>query len=176
MSLVFSMDLHQFFHGIRQSFTRPRDWLTFVIASAAVFSLFVLVPVWTTPSNDILFQLHILKAPTYVLMVVLSVSNGLLITIQRTLARLRAKIKAHAGHVAHGVGIIVTSILSTLACASCYSSLLAVFGLGGTLFFAKYHWWIASAALVLTAFGLYHTARALAGECKVCVTGVSEKK
>lgn len=166
------MKYDQAFHAVRQSFTKPRDWLTFVVASAAVFALFVLVPVWTTPSNDVLFQLHLLNAPTYALMVVLSLSNGLLITMQRALARLRAKVKVHAGHVAHGVGIIVTSILATVACASCYSSLLALFGLGGTIFFAKYHWWVASAALLLTAFGLYHTARGLSGECKVCATGV----
>lgn len=172
MSLVFVMKWHQFSHAIHQSFTKPRDWLTFAIASAAVFALFVLVPVWTTPGNDIAFQLHLLKAPTYALMIVLSLSNGLLITMQRTLARHRAAVKVHAGHVATGTGIVVASVFATLACASCYSSLLAIFGLGGTLFVAKYHWWIAAAALILTAFALYHTARALTGECKVCATGV----
>lgn len=153
--------------ALQKTFVQPTDYAVALGVSAAVFALFVLVPVWTTPGNDVAFQLHLLSWPVLTLMVALSLLNGVLVHMQLWLRKRR--LADSAGKQAAGaVGILVSSIAATMACAACYSSLLALFGLGGTIFVATYRWWFAAFALSLTLFALYHTSRRVLGLCDAC--------
>ncbi len=153
--------------ALKKTFAKPADYASAGGIAFAVFALFVLVPVWTTPGNDVRFQLHLLPWSVVALMAVLSVSNGVLVQMQLWLRRHRLAVGT--GKQAVGAfGILVSSIAATMACAACYSSLLAIFGLGGTIFVATYRWWFAAFALGLTAFALYHTARRVMGLCDTC--------
>lgn len=153
--------------ALKKTFVKPTDYAVGFGVALAVFALFVFVPVFTTPGNDLAFQLHLLSWPVIGLMVVLSVLNGVLVQMQLWLRR--HKLVSHnVKHAAGAMGILVSSIAATMACAACYSSLLALFGLGGTIFVATYRWWFAAFAFSLTLFALYHTSRQVLGLCDTC--------
>jgi hypothetical protein len=135
--------------------------------AVVVFALFVLVPVWTTPGNDVLFQLGLFTPSLYALIVTLSVLNAYVI-VQQLHIRKTARAAFGKKHAATGFGIITSSIAATLACASCYSSVLAMFGLGGTLFIVEHRWWFAAFALGLSLASVYYGSRRIAGGCKTC--------
>jgi hypothetical protein len=146
---------------------RRSNILYFFLSSLVIFALFVLIPVWTTPGNDIAFQLTLFKPSAYVLMISLSIMNGMLLTIQREL-RIRRVGRFGAKQGAAGAGIVSSSVLATVGCAACYSSLLSLFGLGGSVFIVSHKWWFAAAAVSLSLYALYHNARTLTGACERC--------
>ncbi len=156
--------------ALKKTFAKPTDYASAAGIAFAVFALFVLVPVWTTPGNDVRFQLHLLPWSVLALMVVLSVSNGVLVHMQLWLRRHRLAVGT-GKQAAGALGILASSIAATMACAACYSSLLAVFGLGGTIFVATYRWWFAAFAFALTVYALYHTSRRVLGLCDACRIG-----
>jgi len=153
--------------GVSDTLSTSKRWIAFLLLSVFIFSLFVLIPVWTTPGNDILFQLTVFKADVYILMIILALFNSLLIVMQYHV-RQKAKIKVGGKHAVTGFGIVTASIASTLACASCYSSVLAIFGLGGTIFIVEHRWWFAVFAFSLTFVALVYTSKTIAQGCKAC--------
>lgn len=156
-----------FFQALRKTFAGPRPWIEAIAVALTIFALFVFLPVWTTPGNDVAFQLHLISPMTYALMSALALLNGILIEMQWYLRRNR--LSAGTGKQATtAFGIIATSFLSTIACASCYSSVLALLGLGGTAFVVTNRWWFAAIALSLTVFALAHTSRRVMGLCAAC--------
>lgn len=155
----------------RKALAAPRDWFVFGAIATAIFFAFVLLPVMTTPGDDILFQLSITKPNTFALMIALALLNALLITMQLHIRRVRKAALALGEHVKRATtafGIITSAFVSTIACASCYSSVLAVFGLGGTIFVVTHRWWFAAGAIMLTLVALLYTSRRINRECTTC--------
>lgn len=140
--------------------------MAFVACTLAIFALIILVPVWTTPGNDVLFQLSLMSWWQMVLVVALSLGNALVLLLQWHLFRLRRSVRTR--DVLTQTGLLASAVLATLACVACYSSLLAVFGLAGVLFVGKYHMGIVVVAVVLTVWALHHTARRVTGACTRC--------
>ncbi len=134
-----------------------------VAISAAVFLLLLELPVLTTPGNDIAFQWNLLKPSVRALMIVLALANGLLFTMHLHLRK--AGHKTTLKHAATGTGILTAAVASTLACAACYSSLLAVVGLGGTAFVVMHQWWFAAGAIGLTGYAITQTSKKVNGTC-----------
>ncbi len=135
-----------------------------------IFVFLVLVPVWSTPGNDFLFQLQITPPFVILLMAVLSLGNSLLILMQYHIRhaghRRDAKTKAKEGVTLFG--IIASSLAATIACAACYSSILALFSLSATAFVVEHREWFALAALLITYFALHYSARRVNHGCQVC--------
>lgn len=153
--------------ALHKSFARPRDWAAFALSALAVFALLVMVPVWTTPGDDVLFRLSITEWDVFVVMAVLSLLNGVLFTMYAQVRRERAS-HAVAKQAVTGVAVLTSSLFATIGCAACYSSVLAVFGLGGTIFIVEHRWWFAAVAVGLTLFAIYNTARRLERLCTRC--------
>lgn len=152
--------------AIKVSLDSPRTWLQAVAVAFGVFALLVMIPVWTTPGNDLAFQLSITPWEVLLLMALLSALNGALFAMYR---KGRKGGKGGKGEKAKEattlLGIAGASVLSTLACAACYSSVLAVFGVGGTAFIVTNRWWFSAIAIGLTLFAMRATARKVTGEC-----------
>lgn len=153
--------------GLAKTFSRRRDRLAGLLLAVAAFALFVLVPVWTTPGNDVRFQLSLLARGTITAMVLLSVTNAILISMHLHLRRVKAKVATQ--ETVGGLAILGSSIIATLGCVSCYSSILSAFGLGGVIFFGKYHAHIVTAVIVVSLYAVWHTARRIEGLCDRCV-------
>lgn len=150
------------------AFSSPKEVGRLLVIAVVIFFLFVLLPVLTTPGNDLLFQLSITPPSVFVLMTMLSLLNGLLITMQWKLRREHHEHRVTTKEATTVFGAVVSAFAATVACAACYSSVLALFGLGGTIFLVTHRWWFAAAAILLTFFALYHTSRAMTGKCEVC--------
>ena len=134
-----------------------------LVAAAIIFLILLGLPVLTTPGNDFAFQWQLLTWPTRILTILLSLGNGLLFAMHMYTRKHGSKTSGK--HAVAGAGILTASIASTLACAACYSSLLAVLGLSGTAFVVTNRWWFATGALLLTSYALYHTSRKINGVC-----------
>jgi hypothetical protein len=154
-------------HALKTVFADPLAWLKALVLSLGIFALLYMIPVWTTPGNSIPFQWHILEPSVLFLMIVLSALNGVLFTMH-------LHIRAHGGKTKKAksattlLGIAASSFASTVACGACYSSVLAVFGLSGTIFVVVHRWWFAGGAILLSSYALYHTSRRVNHECNAC--------
>jgi len=153
--------------SLAKTFSRRRDQLAGVLLAFSAFALFVLVPVWTTPGNDIRFQLSLLTRGTTTAMVILAVTNAVLISMHLHLRRVKAKVATK--EAIGGLAVLGSSVIATLGCASCYSSILSAFGLGGVIFFGKYHAYIVTAIIAVSLYAVWHTARRIEGLCDRCV-------
>lgn len=155
---------------------KKNQWI-FGIASVAIFALLYMVPVWTTPGNTIAFHFSILPTWVFVLMIGLALLNGLLIAMQSHIHDVTKKRSAAqtAKESATAFGILSSALVSTIACAACYSSVLSLFGLGATTFVVQYQAYIAVFALGLSLVALYYTAKRVENKCQVCVVGNEER-
>lgn len=166
-----SQSHNAFFDAIRKTLSGPREVMEWLLFSGSFFFLLVMVPVWTTPGDDLFFQLSITPPGVIVLMAVLALSNALIIMMQlhiRKTTSARRKLHAKATEGATALGILFGSLAATIACAACYSSLLALFGLGATTFVVEQRDWIAAFTLILTGIALYYSSKRINNNCEVC--------
>lgn len=153
--------------AFKKTFARGQDAVVGVSVALAAFALFVLVPVWTTPGNDVLFQLSLLTPATLATMIVLAAANAVLISMHLYLRRTKAK--TGTKEAVGGFALLGSSVVATLGCASCYSSLLSGFGLGGVIFFGKYGVYLSAAIVVISFYAVWMTAKRVEGSCAICV-------
>lgn len=144
-----------------------RDWFWFVILTAGFFVLFVMIPVWTTPGDSFLFHLSILDPEVYVLMISLSVLNAMVLMFHRHIRRVQ-KTSVTAGQVSSGLGAVASGLIATIGCGACYSGVLAVFGLTGTVFVVEHRWWFAALAGFLAIWAIDSAAQKIVGGCNKC--------
>jgi len=143
------------------------DAVIFSLLSIGLWLLFVYVPIWTTPGDDFLFHLLITPPETHALMIALALLNALLLMMHLHIRRQHhARIGAASG--AHSLGSLVSALVATIGCASCYSSIISIFGLGAVTFVGEYRWLISLIALGITLTALYLTANRIENGCKVC--------
>ena len=149
--------------SLAKTFATRRDRAIGIALALAVFALFVMVPVWSTPGNDVAFQLSLIKPATFAAMVLLSVTNATLISMHLFLRRAKATVATK--EAVGGLALLGSSVLATLGCVSCYSSILSVFGLGGVIFFGTYGLSISAAIVAISLYAVWMTAKRIEGEC-----------
>ncbi len=143
----------------------------FIGLSLFIFWLLIMIPVWTTPGNDFLFQLKILtNAPAlFIVVIVLSIVNALLIAMQIYIKKaVTEKRKGDHSEATTASSALLSILASLLACSACYSAVLAVFGLGTTAFLVKWRLPIAFVALVIAGYAIYKASKRINGNCTVC--------
>jgi hypothetical protein len=147
--------------------------LVFIVA-VLFFSLFILIPVITTPGNDFQFQLSIFRTRDYFLMAFLAVLVGLNFALQIYSFAQRNKQQKFSQPamegIAAGVSGVFGAVVGTAACASCLASLFGLIGLGtGSVFFVlqnQFYFLIGTIALMLVL--LYFGARRAKRICDSC--------
>ena len=159
---------------VRSVFRGPADVGLFLGIAAVFFWLLVMIPVWTTPGNDWRFQLSLIKPWLLIVMILLSLLNAQVVLLQLALRRRKASMTQGVGMVATSSGLFVSTLTATLACTSCYSTLLAWLGLGGAVFLAKYQVWVISVAFFLALIASAVLWRTLLRGCKTCGVGSCE--
>jgi len=160
--------------GISKTLFDRRSFFVFVLSTTGVFALLFLIPVWTTPGNSIAFQWSLLTKTTLALLISLSIVNGLVLGMHSYIKKHTPEL-AKGGHTKKAttfLGMIGSSLAATMACAACYSSVLALLGLGGTPFVVTHRWWFASFALLLSLVAIHFAAKKIVGGCKSCQTNV----
>lgn len=144
-------------------------FLIFIISALA---LFVLVPVWSVPGNDIAFQLSLFTIGNWVLFAVLALLIALLLTMQVFIFR-RAKnaaVKARGlGNAATGAAGAYAGILggvfATAACSWCVAAVFGFLGTGAVLFIAEHQLWSVLAAIAIMIASLYFASKKVVQDC-----------
>lgn len=128
-----------------------------------------MIPVWTTPGNDFFFQISITPPLIVGLMVTLSLFNALLIVMHSYIRKINKSQKIFGvKETAGGAGIIVSSLMATIGCAACYSSVIAIVGLGSATFIVEHRLWFIGGALFLVFVALAYTGNKIEYGCEVC--------
>jgi hypothetical protein len=158
--------MNDFFRSLKSVFSKKVNVLLFLMFSFLFFYLLIMIPVWTTPGNDFLFQLELMGSFVVVMLGCLALLNGLLVVKQYYIWRF---LKVSSSGVLSGAGgAFGALIVSVFTCAACYSSIIAFAGLGVSTFFIKYRLWILLIALILVIFALKKSSEQIAGKCDVC--------
>ncbi|MFH1712331.1 MAG: hypothetical protein ABH846_03815 [Patescibacteria group bacterium] len=159
-----------FIKAIKKVLGDFRGKMIFLLATLAILALFIMIPVWTTPGSDVFFHLKILDKGILVLIALLSLLNGLLVTMQLHIKRTVRKdqLKHHLTKSATAITVITSSLMATAACTACYSALFSFLGLGATIFIAKNKFWFTAIALTVTLIALYFSSKRINNECQVC--------
>lgn len=148
-------------------FLKRRYCVSFAVLSISLFLLLLFIPVYTTPGNDILFQLHIWGPFLSMEIFSLSILNGFLLTMQYYAFK-------HGGY-SHAVssgssifGLFVTIFISFFSCAACYSGLLALTSVGFASFFIIYRTPLLIFAFFVVLWAIHQNARRILGHCESC--------
>lgn len=159
--------LQEIILGIKVLVQERRYVAAWVFSAALFFLSILLVPVITTPGNDVLFQLHIWKPLLTVVLIVLSVLMGLLTSMQvYALRHRREKDKLALG--TSFFGAVSGFIVSIFACAACYSTLLAFVGLGFATFIVKHRVSLLALTFMIVLWAIYRNASRILGHCDTC--------
>lgn len=150
--------------------TSRRYRLWFVALTAAFVIFYIVLPVWLTPGNALVFQLSLFTPRDYLLFLFLSALTALLILMQVFLF-VRSR-KARVSAVGQGgVGVfsaLFAGLLATAACSSCIAAVIGFLGAGSVFFVIGHQWYFVYGGIALVLIGLYWSARRVRGYCADC--------
>lgn len=163
----------QLYLAIKVVFTSKKLLLIFFTTSFVFFSLFILIPVITIPSNSLSFQLSIFRTQDYILMVSLALLVGISLALQIFIwqqNKLAGLSQSIVRGTTSGVAGIFGAVVGTAACASCLASLFGLIGLGtGSVFFVlKNQPYFLIGAIGLMLISLYFSAKRVNKVCSSC--------
>jgi len=145
-------------------------WL--VILTLLAIILFVLVPVWSVPGNDISFQVSLFTAQNWLLFAVLAPLVALLLTMQvfifRRAQNAAAKAKSLGGAASGVVGSyagILGGVFATAACSWCVAVVFGFLGTGTVLFIAQNRFWAVLVAIGILLISLYFASKKVVNAC-----------
>lgn len=153
--------------GMKVLLQERRYVVAWIFGALSFFAAILLIPVYTTPGNDIGFQLHIWGPWLTFVLALLSLLNGLLVSMQVYAFRhSRKKDSLAAGSSVFG--LVTGFIVSIFACAACYSTLLAFVGLSFATFVAKHRVILLLFAFAVVIWAIYKNASRIMGHCDTC--------
>lgn len=154
-------------------FTQSRAyWLWFLVFSIAALVLFVLVPVWSVPGNDVAFQLSLFTFVNWILFITLALLIALLLTMQIFVfkrarnAAIKAKSLGNAATGAAGAYAgILGGVFATAACSWCVAAVFGFLGTGAVLFIAENQLWAVLVAVSIMLISLYFASKKVMNDC-----------
>lgn len=146
--------------------------ILFTALTMLTIVLFVLVPVWSVPGNDISFQLSLFTAQNWLLFAALSPLVALLLTVQvfafRCAQSATAKTRSLGGAasgIVGGYAGILGGVFATAACSWCVAAVFGFLGTGTVLFIAQNQLWAVLVAISILLFSLYFTSKKIVHAC-----------
>lgn len=150
----------------RAAFTvlrRPSYLIGFIVATSAVFLLFIYAPARLIPGNDFLFQLQTLSVQDHVLLTLLSMLIGLSLVMQFYLWRKLRNAKKCLASASSGIvgwcAALLGSLFGTATCGACIAVLFGFLGFGTVLFLIEYRVAFVVGSLILVFASLYFSSR-----------------
>ena len=156
------------FHAVRHIFKETKYRLLFIGIALGMFFLFILIPVWTVIGNSFAFQLSLFTLPDFILLVFLSLLNGLFITMQIYLWKSpKMTVQGIGKSVGGSAGALFAGIAGTAFCASCLAPLFAFLGIGfsGVVFTLEYRLYVVVIIVILMFIAIYLTSKKVVGTC-----------
>lgn len=144
----------------------------FAVLTTLALILFVLVPVWSVPGNDISFQLSLFTPQNWLLFAVISPLVALLLTMQvfifRRAQNAKEKTKSLGGvasGVVGGYAGILGGVFATAACSWCVAAVFGFLGTGAVLFIAQNQFWAVLVAVGILLVSLYFASKKVINAC-----------
>lgn len=140
----------------------------FSIISLILFLLLVFLPVFGISENDIFTQLKILSLENYLLMIFLSVSMGLMFTMQIYSNRIKKSLSRVSEGVVSGTSGIIAGIFGTAACSSCLAAIFGFLGFGTIIFLLEYKKYVVGVSVLLIYISIYFASKNINHNCDTC--------
>jgi len=145
--------------------------ILFIGAALAMFSLYISIPVFIIPFNDVAFQLSLLTLQDYILLGSLSLLNALFITMQVYAIRMtRSAVSGISKSISGSFGALFAGVAGSAFCASCLAPFFALFGIGfsGVLFTLQYRFYFVAVIVALMLVAIYLTSKKIVSACEDC--------
>ena len=155
------------YNASKRTLSNKNYLLTFIFISVLFITIFILIPVFVIPGNDLLFQLGIFTYLDYIIMFTLAILISLMISMQIYNYKLKKSIKKVGGAVAGGFSGFVAGLFGTASCASCVAAIFGFLGVGTVFFLIKYQWYIVGISLVFILISIYFNASSIEKGCRV---------
>lgn len=157
--------------AIRKVLDSKNYILVFLFFSIVMIFIYIFIPVFVVPGNDLKFFLQITPLWGFLIFILLAISVGLLFTMQIYVFKNLRKISigGTTGGAVTGFSSIISGIFSSATCASCVSALFSF--LLPTTFILKtlnYRWYISSGGFLLVLISLFLASKRINNECKSC--------
>jgi len=145
--------------------------ILFVGAALAMFSLYISIPVFVVPFNDVAFQLSLLTSQDFILLGFLSLLNALFVTMQVYSIRMtRSTVSGISKGISGSFGALFAGIAGSAFCASCLAPFFALFGIGfsGVILTLQYRFYFVAVIVAFMLVALYLTSKKIVGACEDC--------
>ncbi len=151
-------------------FRKIEYYIIFGLSSLIMLFLYVFIPIYTTPGNDLAFFIKITPLWGLLILFSLSILMGLLITMQFYIFKNLKKlyVKESGSGVIAWFSSIISGLFSSATCATCISFLFAFLGTGGILFLLKYRWYISGLGFVLVLISIHLSIKRIKNHCDSC--------
>lgn len=150
-------------------------WFWFLLFFVLALALFVAVPVWSVPGNDVSFQLSLFTFGNWILFAVLAFLVALLLVMQVFIFRRARSAAAKAKNLGNTVGGaigayagILGGVFATASCSWCVAAVFGFLGTGAVLFIAQNQLWTVLAAIGIMLISLYFASLSVVRECRDC--------
>lgn len=157
-----------------------RKYLSIWLISSLFFlGIYVFIPIYLTPGNDLDFFLKITPYWQILLLAVLAMLMGLVISMQLYIRNVLSSRIGTAKIAATGAitsfSSIISGVFSTATCSACVAAVLGFIGLGSTLAFLllQYQWQVAALGFIIALAAVYSSAKRISGNaCNIRKRGV----
>ncbi len=169
------MNLLGIFTALKRVLSKTNYFLLFLILTAVILAIYLLLPVYTTHENLNTYLISTTPSELF-LTAFLSVGLSALVVLQVFvwLNIGKTKIKESAGGLAAFISSLISGIAATASCGLCLSALFSLIGSGGFFFLSGHRLEILLASLLLLLISLYYTAKRIninpngAVDCEDC--------
>ena len=163
------LDLPTQLHEALKTIFKNRKYIyLFIFLTLAAIALYILVPVYTIPGNDLQFWLSIIPWWGYPILFAFSIALSLLLTMKVYEFRHSHSVFSKAEDAGSIFAVIVAGIYTTAACAACISTLFVFIGASGVLYLNQYRNVFMIISIVITIVAIYFTAKKINSKCTTC--------
>ena len=147
----------------------------FLLVSFLSLIVYIALPVFTIPGNNLLFWLEIMPWWGYIVLFFFSFSLGMLITMQLYLNRQRHTPSETGKGIANLAAVLVSGFYSTAACAACITTVFAFLGSGGVFFINTHRLEFTVLSVLFILVSLYFTSKRINDNCEDCKVPATKK-
>ncbi len=142
--------------------------LIFISVAIIFFGILFFLPVFAIPGNDIKFQGNVFTINDYLIMIFLSLTIGLLISMQVYNFKMKRSAKVAGKGILGGFSGFVVGIFGTASCASCIAVVFGFLGAGTIFFLVENQGPVVFISSLLMITSIYLTSKNILNGCEEC--------
>lgn len=157
------------FKSIKNVISKRNYFIILLVTSLIFLTLFILLPVFFIPENNLVFQLKVFTPLNYITMFVFSALVGLMISMQIYNHRIKKSLKNVGGGFFGSISGFVAGIFGTASCPICVAAIFGFLGTGTVFFLIEKQWYVMIISLFLILLSIYLTSLGIEKNCEKCV-------